>query len=57
MVTGIHPGITREQIVEATAWPIRFAAAAAATEPPSEEVLEVLRELQARTRRAHGEAA
>jgi glutaconate CoA-transferase subunit B len=57
MVTGIHPGITREQIVEATAWPIRFAAAAAATEPPSEEVLEVLRELQARLRRAHGEAA
>jgi glutaconate CoA-transferase subunit B len=57
MVTGIHRGITREQIVEATAWPIRFAAAAAATEPPSEEVLEVLRELQARTRRAHGEAA
>jgi glutaconate CoA-transferase subunit B len=57
MVTGIHRGITREQIVEATAWPIRFGAAAAVTEPPSEEVLEVLRELQARTRRAHGEAA
>jgi glutaconate CoA-transferase subunit B len=57
MVTSIHPGVTREQIVEATGWPIRFAADAAPTEPPSQDVLEVLRDLQARTRRAHGEAA
>jgi glutaconate CoA-transferase subunit B len=49
--------VTREQIVEATAWPIRFAADAAPTEPPSGEVLEVLRDLQARTQAAHGEAA
>jgi glutaconate CoA-transferase subunit B len=56
-VTRIHPGVTREQIVEATAWPIRFAADAATTEPPSKEMLAVLRDLQARTRRAHGEAA
>ncbi|MGH6895521.1 MAG: CoA-transferase subunit beta [Geminicoccaceae bacterium] len=56
-VTGIHPGVSREQIVEATAWPVRFAAAAAVTEPPAADVLEVLRDLQARTRRAHGEAA
>jgi glutaconate CoA-transferase subunit B len=56
-VTRIHPGVTREQIVEATAWPIRFATDAVATEPPDAEVLATLRELQARTRRAHGEAA
>jgi glutaconate CoA-transferase subunit B len=56
-VTSIHPGVSREQIVEATAWPVRFAAAAATTEPPDAEVLAVLRDLQARTRRAHGEAA
>jgi glutaconate CoA-transferase, subunit B len=56
-VTQIHPGVTREQIAEATGWPIRFAADVAQTEPPSAEGLEVLRDLQARTRRAHGEAA
>ena len=56
-VTSLHPGVRREQIVEATAWPVRFAPDAATTEPPSADVLAVLRELQARTRRAHGEAA
>jgi glutaconate CoA-transferase subunit B len=56
-VTRIHPGVAREQIVEATAWSIRFATDVASTEPPSAAVLGVLRHLQARTRRAHGEAA
>ena len=56
-VTSIHPGVTRAQIVEATGWPVRFAADVAPSEPPSGEVLGVLRDLQARTRRAHGEAA
>ena len=57
LVTQIHPGLTREQIVAATGWPVRFTADVGQTEPPSAEVLEVLRDLQARTRRAHGEAA
>ena len=57
LVTQIHPGVTREQIVEATGWPVRFTADVVQTEPPSAEVLEVLCDLQARTRRAHGEAA
>ena len=57
VVTSIHPGVTRDQIAEATGWPIRFAADVAPTEPPSAETLAVLRDLQARTRRAHGEAA
>jgi glutaconate CoA-transferase subunit B len=56
-VTSIHPGVTREQVAQATAWPVRFAADAAATEPPGADVLGVLRALQARTRAAHGEAA
>ena len=56
-VTSVHPGVTREQIVEATAWEARFAADVATTKPPSAEALAVLRDLQARTRRAHGEAA
>ena len=57
VVTSIHPGVRRDQIAEATGWPIRFAADVAPTEPPSAETLAVLRDLQARTRRAHGEAA
>jgi glutaconate CoA-transferase, subunit B len=56
-VTQIHPGVSREQIALATGWPVRFAADVAQSEPPGAEVLEVLRDLQARTRRAHGEAA
>jgi glutaconate CoA-transferase subunit B len=56
-VTSIHPGVTSEQILEATTWPVRFAADAGPTEPPSRKVLDVLRDLQTRTRAAHGEAA
>jgi glutaconate CoA-transferase subunit B len=56
-VTSIHPGVTREQIALATGWPIRFAADLTTTAPPAVEVLAVLRDLQARTRRAHGQAA
>jgi glutaconate CoA-transferase subunit B len=56
-VTSIHPGVSRQQIIESTAWPVRFAPDAAMTEPPAADVLAVLRDLQARTRRAHGEAA
>jgi glutaconate CoA-transferase, subunit B len=56
-VTSVHPGVRREQIAEATGWPVRFAPDAAQTEAPGDDVLAVLRELQARTRAAHGEAA
>jgi glutaconate CoA-transferase subunit B len=56
-VTQIHPGVSREQIAEATGWPVHFAVDVTQTEPPSADVLEVLRNLQARSRRAHGEAA
>jgi glutaconate CoA-transferase, subunit B len=56
-VTQIHSGVTREQIALATGWPVRFAEDVAQTEPPGAEVLGVLRDLQARTRRAHGDAA
>jgi glutaconate CoA-transferase subunit B len=56
-VTSIHPGVTREQIADNTGWPVRFAANVAETKPPTAEELRVLRELHARTARAHGEAA
>jgi glutaconate CoA-transferase subunit B len=49
--------VTREQIEANTGWPVRFAANLAATPAPSEQELSVLREVHARTARAHGDAA
>lgn len=57
IVTRIHPGVTREQIIAATGWPIRFAADTIESEPPTEEELLTLRDLQRRTKAAHGEAS
>jgi glutaconate CoA-transferase subunit B len=56
-VTSIHPGVTRQQVTENTAWEVRFADAVDQTAPPAPEELEVLRDLHARTSRAHGAAA
>ena len=56
-VVSIHPGVTREQIQDNTGWTVRYAARVAETAPPIANELEVLRELHARTARAHGEAA
>jgi glutaconate CoA-transferase subunit B len=56
-VTSIHPGVTREQIEANTGWPVRFASDVGETAPPTEQELSTLRELHARTARAHGEAA
>jgi glutaconate CoA-transferase subunit B len=53
-VTTLHPGVTGEQVAAACGWPLRFAEALGETPPPSERELSVLRELHARTRRAHG---
>ena len=56
-VVSIHPGVTREQIQEATGWPVKYAAKVEETAPPTPKELEVLRDLQARTDRATAEAA
>src|SRR5216684_2141089 len=56
-VTSIHPGVTREQIQSNAGWPVRHAAAAIETPAPTDRELAVLRELHARTARAHGDAA
>ena len=55
-VVSIHPGVTREQIQENTGWPARYAATVIETPAPTAQELSVLRELQARTARAHGQA-
>jgi acyl CoA:acetate/3-ketoacid CoA transferase beta subunit len=58
MVVGsLHPGITREQVCRHTSWEVRFADTVEETAPPSAEELEVLRDLHARTARAHGAAS
>lgn len=54
VVTSLHRGITREQVREQTSWEVRFAKAIAETEPPAAAELEALRDLHARTARAHG---
>jgi glutaconate CoA-transferase, subunit B len=57
LVTSIHPGITREQIVQNTGWEVRFASHVEETASPTADELHVLRDLHARTARAHGVAA
>lgn len=56
-VVSIHPGVTREQIQENTGWTVKFAEKVAETPAPTEKELKILRELNERTARAHGEAA
>jgi glutaconate CoA-transferase, subunit B len=56
-VVSLHPGVTREQVAENTGWPVRYAADVAETPSPTANELEVLRELNARTARAHGDQA
>jgi glutaconate CoA-transferase subunit B len=53
-VVSIHPGVSREQITEATGWAVKFAADVGETRPPQAGELEALRALQARTDAAHG---
>ncbi|MGW9330708.1 CoA-transferase subunit beta [Bosea sp. NPDC055594] len=56
-VISLHPGVTREQVQAGCGWPLRFAADLSETPAPSDQELEVLRGLHARTRQAHGVAA
>jgi glutaconate CoA-transferase, subunit B len=53
IVISIHAGVTREQIAANTCWEVRYASNAGVTPPPTREELQVLRELNERTRAAH----
>jgi glutaconate CoA-transferase subunit B len=53
-VTQLHPGITREQVSKATGWEVRFADMLRETAQPSETELSTLRDLERRTKLAHG---
>ncbi len=56
-VVSLHPGVTRETAQAQCGWPLKFAATVKETPPPTSEELNVLRALQARTAKAHGEDA
>lgn len=57
VVVSLHPGVTAEQVQDATGWEIRFADQLETTPTPDARELEVLRDLKARTERKHaGEA-
>jgi glutaconate CoA-transferase, subunit B len=53
VVTALHPGVTREQVAQNSGWSVRFSSALRETEPPAPNELDALRELNARTARAH----
>jgi len=48
IVTSIHPGVDREDIVENTGWSVRFAENVQETPAPSSEELAILRDLKTR---------
>ena len=54
VVTALHPGVTREQVIENTGWAIRFADNMTVTAEPTAVELDALRALEARTAAAHG---
>ena len=47
-LTTVHPGVTVQQVQEATGWELRVAGEVAITEPPADEELRALEELLAR---------
>jgi len=53
IVVSIHPGISRANIDASTGWSVKYAAEVVETPPPTALELEVLRDLHARTHRAH----
>ncbi|OSQ48865.1 CoA-transferase subunit beta [Thalassospira alkalitolerans] len=53
IVTSIHPGVTREDIIANTGWTVEFADEIAQTPVPDANELQILRDLHARTAKAH----
>ncbi len=56
-LTSIHPGVTVEQVKEATDWDLKIAPDLTTTAVPDAAALAALRDLQARTATAHGQTA
>jgi glutaconate CoA-transferase subunit B len=49
VVTSLHPGVSRDDVVAATGWEVRFADDVVPGAPPTEKELSTLRDLQRRT--------
>ena len=56
-LVALHPGATVEAAKEATGWELRVAESLKSTDPPTDEELEVLHDLKARTEASRKEAA
>jgi glutaconate CoA-transferase subunit B len=56
-LVALHPGITVEQAKANTGWSLKVADRLHATAPPTPDELHILRDLQARTAKAHGTVA
>jgi len=56
-VVSIHPGVTREHIDANTGWKVKYGPDVTVTPAPDPHELAALREIHARTRRAHGDQA
>jgi glutaconate CoA-transferase subunit B len=56
-LVALHPGITVEQARANTGWELKVAPSLAATQAPTADELATLRDLQARTAKAHGTIA
>ena len=54
-LTALHPGVRAETVKDATGWPLKTAQHVSELPGPTNEELAVLRELKARTAKAHGE--
>lgn len=53
IVVSVHPGVTTEEIIAATGWAIKFAEEIAITPIPTQNELDVLRNLKLKTELAH----
>ena len=57
VVTSLHPGVTQDAARAACGWALRFSNPLATTAAPSQQELQVLRDLQARSAAAHRDDA
>lgn len=55
-VTSLHEGVTKQDVIDATGWAIKFSAELSTTPAPQEDELRELRALNQRTAIAHGAA-
>lgn len=54
-VVTIHAGVRREALQAATGWPLKYAGDVGETPVPTARELDVMRDMQARTKKAHAE--